>query len=294
VVMTGEKSEPVSGPKPAQVPAKPAALPRVAHKNVHILLAEDNPVNQKVALRQLQKLGYAADAVANGLEVLDALKQIPYALILMDCQMPEMDGYEATRQIRQLEYRGSLAADRKVPLQIVAMTANALRGDREKCLESGMDDYISKPVVLAELEAALNRALARVFPETPSPAEPAPPASTADVLDAAVLAGLRELREPGQPDPLAEVADLFLQDSPPRLAKIKQHYEEKDATLLERVAHSLKGSAGNLGARRLAGFCADIEKLAKTGNLDSAAKLVEQLGAEYQRVQAALEVEKTK
>jgi two-component system sensor histidine kinase/response regulator len=204
-----------------------------------------------------------------------------------------MDGYEATRQIRQLEYRGSLAADRKVPLQIVAMTANALRGDREKCLESGMDDYISKPVVLAELEAALNRALARVFPDTPS-SEAAPPAPPENVLDAAVLAGLRELREPGQPDPLAEVADLFLQDSPPRLAKIKQHYEEKDATLLERVAHSLKGSAGNLGARRLAGFCADIEKLAKTGNLDSAAKLVEQLGAEYQRVQAALEVEKTK
>jgi PAS domain S-box-containing protein len=291
VVMTGEKSEPVSGLKSAQVPA---ALPRVARKNVHILLAEDNPVNQKVALRQLQKLGYAADAVANGLEVLDALKQIPYALILMDCQMPEMDGYEATRQIRQLEYRGSLAAARKAPVQIVAMTANALRGDREKCLESGMDDYISKPVVLTELETALNRAIAKVFPETPSPAEAAPPASTEDVLDAAVLAGLRELREPGRPDPLAEVADLFLQDLPLRLAKIKQHCEEKDAPMLERVAHSLKGSAGNLGARRLAGFCADLEKLAKTGNLNSAAKLVEQTGAEYQRVQAALEVEKNK
>ncbi len=293
VVMTGEKSEP-SAPKPAPVPGQPVAPPKVAPKNVHILLAEDNPVNQKVALRQLQKLGYAAAAVANGLEVLDALKQIPYAVILMDCQMPEMDGYEATRQIRQLEYRGSLAADRKAPVQIVAMTAHALRADREKCLESGMDDYISKPVVLAELETALNRALGKIFPETPSPAEAAPPASTADVLDAAVLAGLRELREPGQPDPLAEVANLFLQDSPPRLAKLKQHYEEKDASRLERVAHSLKGSAGNLGARRLAGFCADLEKLAQTGKLDSAGKLVEQVGAEYQRVQAALEVEKKK
>ena len=260
---------------------------------MHILLAEDNPVNQKVALRQLQKLGYAADAVANGLEVLDALKQIPYAIILMDCQMPEMDGYEATRQIRQLEYRGSLAADRKASVQVVAMTANALRGDREKCLESGMDDYISKPVVLAELEAALNRALARVFPDTPS-SEAAPPAPPENVLDAAVLAGLRELREPDQPDPLAEVADLFLQDSPPRLSKIKQHCADQDALMLERVAHSLKGSAGNLGARRLASLCADLEKLAKTGNLASAVALAEQICAEYQRVQVALEIEKKK
>jgi CheY-like chemotaxis protein len=157
VVMTGEKSEPVSGPKPAQVPVKPVALPRVTHKNVHILLAEDNPMNQKVALRQLQKLGYAADAVANGLEVLDALKQIPYALILMDCQMPEMDGYQATGEIRKRE-----GVARHTP--VIALTAGAMADERERCVQAGMDDYVSKPFRAVQLREMLDKHLAPARP----------------------------------------------------------------------------------------------------------------------------------
>jgi CheY-like chemotaxis protein len=123
-------------------------------KQVRILIAEDNVVNQKVALRQLQKLGYSADTVANGLEVLTSIEKISYDIILMDCQMPEMDGFEATRKIREnLKSNGSENSQ----VRIIAMTANAMRGDREKCLEAGMDDYISKPVRMAELEDALNR-----------------------------------------------------------------------------------------------------------------------------------------
>ena len=118
------------------------------HKGIKILLAEDNPVNQKVAIRQLQKIGYQADCAANGLEVLDALRRQHYDIILMDCQMPEMDGYEASRKLR--------AAGSTV--WIVAMTANAMQGDRESCLEAGMDDYITKPVRLNEMESALKRA----------------------------------------------------------------------------------------------------------------------------------------
>jgi CheY-like chemotaxis protein len=126
-------------------------------EKVHILLAEDNRVNQKVALARLQKLGYRADAVANGVEVLEALNRSRYDLILMDCQMPEMDGYEATHAIRQAEQSLERRCLWNVPIYIIAMTANAMEGDREKCLAVGMDDYLSKPMLVPELQVALER-----------------------------------------------------------------------------------------------------------------------------------------
>lgn len=141
-----------ASPQPSQVKLSPLKL----------LLAEDNPVNQKVAMKQLHKLGYAADAVGNGMEVLESLRRQPYQVVLMDCHMPEMDGYEATRRIREIEASHSLD-----PVWIIAMTANAMEGDRERCLEAGMSDYISKPVRLPDLEAALQRAATHY--STPKP-----------------------------------------------------------------------------------------------------------------------------
>jgi two-component system, sensor histidine kinase and response regulator len=140
--------------KSASLPEAPAAsdLPKV-----HALLAEDNRVNQKVALGQLQKLGCHADVAANGIEVLEAIPRIPYDVIFMDCQMPEMDGYEASRAIRSRERDPEHACPWKAPIYIIAMTANAMQGDREKCLAAGMDDYVSKPARLSELQAALDR-----------------------------------------------------------------------------------------------------------------------------------------
>ena len=124
---------------------------------MRILLAEDNSINQRVALAQLKKLHYAASAVANGAEVLRTLEQISYGLILMDCQMPEMDGYEATRAIREREQGLEQPCPWKSPVYIIAMTANAMQDDREKCLAAGMDDYLSKPVRIPDLQAALER-----------------------------------------------------------------------------------------------------------------------------------------
>src|SRR5205085_5380201 len=173
-----------------------------------VLVVEDNAVNQRVAVRMLEKRGYRADAVANGREAVDALAQIPYDLVLMDCQMPEMDGYAATAEIRRRERAQGVAA-RRTP--IVAMTAHALEGDAEKCLAAGMDDYIAKPVTVQRLEAVVARWRPQTGPGAPD-----------EVVDASVLAALRDLQGEGQPDLLAELIAIYLRDTTPRLAALHE------------------------------------------------------------------------
>ncbi len=258
-----------------------------AGKSVRILLAEDNMVNQRLAVKQLKKLGYNADAVADGGEVLNAVDRIRYDIIFMDCQMPEMDGYEVTRRIREKEKERLQPPD--APAYIIALTANVLHGDREKCLAAGMNDYLTKPLHLSDLEGVLQRALLKVHPAS----RPQPERPEAD-LDQAVLAGLRELREPNQPDPLKELAELFVRDARTRLQRMETAIAQKDAPGLAAAAHTLKGSASNLGARHLAFLCVSLEKQAKTGDLTESANILLEVKREFQAVEQTLLAEMQK
>ena len=186
-----------------------------------MLVVEDNAVNQRVAVRMLEKRGFHADAVANGREAVDALAQIPYDLVLMDCQMPEMDGYAATAAIRRREQEQGTAA-RRTP--IIAMTAHALKGDAEKCLAAGMDDYIPKPVTVQHLEAALTR----WSPQTA-------PGTLDEAVDASALAALQDLQGEGQPDLLAELSAIYLRETPLRLAALHEALARADAEALRRA-----------------------------------------------------------
>jgi PAS domain S-box-containing protein len=291
-----------------------------SHYPLRILIAEDNGVNQKVALHVLKRLGYRADVAANGLEVIDALRRQRYDVVLMDVHMPEMDGYEATARVRQL---WPDAAPR-----IIAMTANAMKGDREKCLAAGMDDYISKPIDFTELQAALRRcstpeliidghrvAEVNTINIVTSSEAIATPVTTAtelskqrdgkqtmerpeeleQILDQTVLESLRQLQqlqEPDEGDILVEIIDLFLQDTPNKLSLISKAIDEADAKALEHTAHSLKSSCGNLGARYMHRICADLEALGRSQQITAAVNLLAKLQTEYARVKMALEYER--
>jgi CheY-like chemotaxis protein/HPt (histidine-containing phosphotransfer) domain-containing protein len=263
---------------------------RQAAVRAHLLVAEDNPVNQKVALRMLQKLGYRVDVVDDGRKALDALSRVSYAAILMDVQMPEMDGYEATAQIRHRQGEG-----RHTP--IIAMTANAMQGDREKALEAGMDDYVSKPVKAEDLAAVLSRWVSRsgTGPQeayassegedeaVDSSIDPSVPSLDHDVVD-----GLREMQDEGEPDLLAELVEIFAEDTHTRLTDLREALDRGNAESLKQTAHALKGSAANLGARRMAHFAARIEELGDSGDLKEVADLLEELQREFEGVSAEL------
>jgi PAS domain S-box-containing protein len=276
-------------------PAVAPGLPEVCDTpaaDLRILLAEDNVVNQRITLKQLQRLGYQAAAVSNGAEVLEAVKRGRYDVILMDCQMPELDGYEVTRRLRQAE-KASNAPEQ--PAYIIALTAHAFQGDREKCLAAGMDDYLTKPLQLPRLKQALQRVkqTAEAIP-APGDAEITTSESSPSALDTAALAALRELREPGQSDPLKELGELFLKDARARLQQIESALAGREAPRLAAAAHALKGSASNIGARRLSALCLGLEQLAKAGDLTEAASILLNLRSEFHCVEESLVIEMQK
>jgi CheY-like chemotaxis protein len=239
--------------------------------SLRILLAEDNAMNQKVALRLLERLGYRSDVVSNGLEAVAALTQQVYDVVLMDVQMPELDGLDATRRICEQWPR-----ERRP--QIIAMTANALPEDRHACSAAGMDDYLVKPIRADELGAALKRVRPLRDGEAASGGRELS-------LEAAALQSLRDL---GGAEFLAEVVDVFLADAPALITSLRSSLERHDTEELRRAAHTLKSNGSTLGASAFAESCRAIEQCAKDGRLDGVPQLVDRTEHEYRALQAAL------
>jgi CheY-like chemotaxis protein len=246
-----------------------------AGMGLRLLLAEDNPVNQKVALRLLEKHGHRVVVAANGKEALAALEKESFDLILMDVQMPEMGGFEATRAIREKEK----ATGGHIP--IVAMTAHAMKGDRERCLESGMDSYVTKPVQEAILLSAVESCLK---PPAGGPAPGGEAASSAVFDRAQALSMIGHDR-----DLLLEIAGLFLKNYPKLLKEMRRALADRDSQTLLKAAHSLKGSVGSFAARATYHAAQTLEELGARGQLDLAAEAFAALEREIQRLVPQLE-----
>ncbi len=256
---------------PAASPTDRTPLPRPAGRTLRVLLAEDNVVNQRVAVRLLEASGHAVTVANHGGEALEALAAVPFDLVLMDVQMPEVDGFEATRSIRERE----AGTGRRT--KIVAMTAHAMKGDRELCLAAGMDDYVSKPVQKGELARVL--AWAAGAAATAAPGADLPPA-----LDRRTA--LKQLG--GDEELFAEIAGLFVADAPGLLDAIRAGVEAGDADAVKRAAHTLKGSSGCVGGTHVAAAAARLEALGAAADLSDAAAPVETLSSELTRLLGAL------
>ncbi len=262
--------------------ARDAAPPRIItrhtlvedrKKRYRILLAEDNAVNQKVALRILERLGFGADAVANGREAVSALATIPYDLVLMDVQMPEMNGFEATQVIRD---PASDVRDHRIP--IIAMTAHAMKGDREKCLQVGMNDYISKPVTPLALERILHEHL-----DVRGESDASPPASEPRDDEPVLLSRIQSCAD-GDMAFEQELITAFLSDTDKRLSDLEAAIREQDWTQVAMQAHMTKGSSANTGACRMQRIANQLEKLGGSGELARAEELITELKTEFEEV----------
>jgi PAS domain S-box-containing protein len=267
----------LGGPAPDEASSRakaPAALPAKG-KGLHILLAEDNVVNQKLAVRLLEKRGHTVVVTSNGREALAALAGQTFDLVLMDVQMPEMDGLEATAAIRAQEQSSG------THLPIIALTAHAMPGDRERCLAAGMDDYLSKPIRPQELFEIIDR-------YAPAGVEPAVD-TVGEVQDhspfdqAALLA-----RIDGDVELMQELITLFLEDYPERLACLREALDRGDGETLAQVAHTLKGAAGNLCASGVFEAAQRLETAARNGDLQQAGTVYRTLEQEMARLQTAL------
>ncbi len=264
-----------------------------ATRDVRVLLVEDNPVNQEVARVMLADMGCAVRLAADGRQALDLLAQHEFDLVLMDCQMPEMDGFEAVRRLRDARYGGHrFVTPRTVP--VVALTANALAGDAERCLQGGFTDYLAKPVRQHQLAAAIRRWTRRA-PADRVPAVPEPtmsPVQAGDpdqtVLDVEVIERIRDMERRGAPRLLERLIHTYLDTAARLVADVDAALAAEDAAGLRQSAHTLKSSSANLGATELARLCAQIESEARAGRVAPAHEVWPQARAEYQRVARAL------
>ena len=274
-----------------------------------ILVVEDNPVNQEVSKAMLDIFGCRAEMVKDGSEAVEAVTERAYDVVLMDCQMPVMDGYEATAVIRRNEAR-----DRsKTRIPIIALTANAVKEDREGCLAAGMDDYLAKPFTKDALRDILIKWLqpqpttqiqprpatvtsekwpAKAAGEAAAPVSGSPPAEPGEpAIDRQALVNIAALQRPGLPALLPKVIATYLQTSTELLEKLRQAIEQGDPEAARKGAHSLKSSSANLGARKLASLSKELEDVGRTNSMEKARPLLERVETEHGRVVAALQGE---
>ncbi|OQW33138.1 MAG: hypothetical protein A4E19_07305 [Nitrospira sp. SG-bin1] len=286
---------------------------------VRILLVEDNPVNREVACGMLDTFNCRIDTAENGREALVAVERADYALIFMDCQMPEMDGFTAVRLIREREARKGRPSysdgDRPVPhVPIVALTAHAMQGDRELCLATGMDDYLTKPFTRSQLEQVLARWTSRQIPGWTDGAVDKPPApprqndhrlqessqetetqkdqtNESAIIDQAALAAIRALQRPGQPDIVARVLNQYMETSPELVDRIRSAVSSKDGASLRAAAHCLKSSSAQLGATSVASDCRELEMMGAGQELARAEETLKKLERHYADACAAFQAE---
>jgi len=270
---------------------------------MHVLVAEDNETNQEVVSAMLNKIGCKVTFVVNGQEAVDAVAEKSYNLIFMDCQMPVMDGYQATAAIRRREEKEGL----KDHIPIIALTANALEGDREKCLSAGMDDYLSKPFKQDDIAAILARWSQQKHSEFADDEATSeinnPTAGTMDFpeeqlseekevhsssVDQRVLSALRELQVEGKPDILKRIIQAYLSSSEPLIAEQQEALAVNNQEVLQNSAHSLKSSSANVGAIKLSEICKTLEMDCRNNTLENAVDLVSAIESEFVRVKAVL------
>jgi len=262
------------------LPKGPGYLSPPKSEPLHILLAEDSIVNQKVAVGLLSLRGHSVVVVNNGIEALDSLEKKSFDVVLMDVQMPEMDGFEATRLIRRKEQTTG------EHLPIIAMTAHAMKGDRERCLEAGMDGYISKPIEAVELYRAIESYVPNAASAAPRPKARDCSSGLEDVLDWSFA--LEQLQN--RSDLLQEVGTLFLKEGPKLLAEIQQSIAAGDAGRLRRAAHTLRGSAAIFAAKPTVEAARALELLGQQGTLTTAPAEFGTLEARTQRLLQSLAV----
>jgi PAS domain S-box-containing protein len=242
-----------------------------------VLVVEDNPINQEVARYQLEKMGYRAEIAKDGIDALAMLEQSDYALVLMDCHMPQMDGFETTARIRS-------RLDDKAQIPIIAVTASGGAGERDKCLQAGMDDFLLKPFRKEELSDKIAKWISSAPPEQAGQSSGALPESGDDVRS-----GLNQLEEDYGKEMAMKIVGMFIPDAEARIAKIDQAIKQQDFRALEEAAHGLKSGAANIGAKEMAQLCEQLETQGELGDLGDASEVMEKLMASWATVRSLLE-----
>jgi len=252
------------------------------------LLVEDNPINQGVAKAMLKKLGLDCELASDGAQAVDRVREADFDIVLMDCQMPVMDGYEATAAIRQME----TGRDKRLP--IIALTANSMQGDEQKCLDAGMDGFLAKPFTLTQLQVLLARWLQPARgsqgrdAQPVSPAEATPPANSA-AINVHALESLCELDEAGGKDLMKKVLRIFLESAQQSVVQIEHAIHAGDSKVLSRAAHTLKSSTANVGAETLSGFYRQLERLGREERIEEARAILDQVKREHHRAVSSIQ-----